>query len=167
MLHDAISAAVAQGHNAQDGAEAQAGLKQMFLQAQIYPEYRADMEAWTSGNTSTIALRDLYERVFDAPYMASRETRNVVNMIDTAWLHVKLAKVFLEKTGPVSHLAVALGANLFDVVAETDERFATGFCAGSTHMMRAAELAQFQEILAEQQAARAAAPDPGEDDMRP
>lgn len=168
MLHDAIDQAAIQGHHAGDCAAAQEKLAGMFLTAQmshLYPDYRDALADWTSGKTSTIALRDLYEQAFDAPYMESRDTRNVVNLIDNAWLAVNIAKSQLEEQDPMAQLAVDLGANIFDIVNENDARFATGFCAASTHMMRAAELAQFEEILAEQRVAREAAPE--EDDMRP
>ena len=158
MLCDVISNETENGPSEDTAITAMEGLRGMAMMALTDGIYRLRFNAWLSGQTSTVALRGLYADANNAPYLKSLAVSNAVDTIDTAKLHVRQAQEELQSRSPVAQMAVGLGANIFRVLFEEDDRYATGFCAASEMMMTVAELARFQEIEAEARAARDAEP---------
>jgi hypothetical protein len=158
MVFDVIRNEIEHGPSEDTARTALEGFKGMLKMAEVDITYRFRLDAWMSGETSTVALRGLYSDANNAPYFKSLEIGNAVDTIDTGKLHVRQAREELAQRAPVEQLAVDMGANIFRIVGEENDRYAFGFCAANEINMMVDELKQYLQIEADALAARDAEP---------
>jgi hypothetical protein len=117
------------------------GFYKMFEKAAFDSDYSQRLASWINRETSTIALRDLWEDATGCSYWSGTDlnlTRNAVNFVDTAKLRADTALEVMNGR-PVAMISASLGASAFDILDYAEDSFAAGFCAAKFSELKAGE----------------------------